>query len=104
MEAKEIIDALEWRYATKKYDTSKKLEEDKLHTILEAGRLSPSSVGSQPWKFIVISNPELKAKLSPHAYNQPQVIESSHLVVLCAVTDFDEQYIDSHIDLTAGVK
>lgn len=104
MEAKEILDALQWRYAVKKYDTSKKLEEDKLHTILEAGRLAPSSVGSQPWKFIVISNPELKAKLAPHAYNQPQVTESSHLVVLCAVTDFDEKYVDSHIDLTAGVK
>lgn len=100
MEAKEIIDALQWRYAVKQYDTSKKLEEDKLHTILEAGRLAPSSAGSQPWKFIVISNQELKEKLSPHAYNQPQITQCSHLVVLCAIKHFDESYIDSHIELT----
>lgn len=104
MNQQDILNALNWRYATKSYDTSKKLEEDKLHTILEAGRLAPSSVGSQPWKFIVISNPELKAKLAPHAYNQPQVTESSHLIVLCAITEFDEKYIDSHIDLTASTK
>ncbi len=104
MEAKEIMDALQWRYATKKFDTSKKLEEDKLHTILEAGRLAPSSAGSQPWKFVVITNPELKAKLAPHAYNQPQVTDSSHLIVLCSVINFDEAYIDSHIDLTANIK
>lgn len=104
MGAQEILDAMQWRYATKKFDTSKKLEEDKLHTILEAGRLSPSSVGSQPWKFIVITNQELKAKLAPHAYNQPQITESSHLVVLCSVANFDETYIDSHLNLTKDIK
>ncbi len=104
MEGKEIIDALQWRYATKQYDTSKKLEEDKLHTILEAGRLAASSAGTQPWKFVVISNAELKAKLSPLAYSQPQIEQSSHLVVLCAITNYDEAYIDSHILHTAQTK
>ena len=104
MNSQDILNALQWRYATKSYDTTKRLEEDKLHTILEAGRLAPSSAGSQPRTFIVVSNEELKKKLSPLAYNQPQIIECSHLVVLCAITQYDESYINSHIDLTAGVK
>lgn len=95
---------MQWRYATKKFDINRKLEEDKLHTILEAGRLAPSHAGTQPWKFIVITNPALKEKLAPHAYNQPQVTQSSHLIVLCSITNFDEAYIDAHIDLTASTK
>lgn len=97
MESKEIIDALQWRYATKKYDTSKKLEKEKLHTILEAGRLAPSSFGTQPWAFIAISNAELKSKLAPHAYNQPQIESASHLIVLCGYDKITEQHVHEHV-------
>lgn len=102
MEAKEIIDALHWRYAVKQYDTTKKVEDDKLHTILEAGRLSPSWANTQPWKFVVISNPEVKEKLAPYAYHQPQITQSSHLIVLCAITNFDSEYVDNHVSYTAS--
>lgn len=104
MNTQEILDAMQWRYATKSYDTTKKLEEDKLHAILEAGRLSASHAGTQPWAFVVISNEDMKERLSPLAYSQAQIIESSHLVVLCTITDYNERYIDEHVMLTAQTR
>jgi nitroreductase len=60
---KEILNALNWRYATQVFDPSKKVSEEDLHTILESARLSPSPFGIEPWKFFVIKNPELRAKV-----------------------------------------
>lgn len=64
---------LEWRYATKKFDTSKKVSESDLHTILEAIRMTPTSFGMQPYHFYVISNQEVKDKIQAAAWNQPQI-------------------------------
>ena len=103
MEAQDILDALAWRYAAKKYDTSKKVAEDTLHTILEAGRLSPSSSNTQPRTFVVVSNQEIKEKLSAHSGN-PQVVECSHLVILCATTAYNEEFIGAQVALTAETR
>ena len=66
-------DGLKWRYATKKFDVEKKLSEKDLETLLEAMRLSPSSYGIQPWKFIVVESQAMKEKLSPAAWDQTQI-------------------------------
>ena len=63
-----IIDALTWRYATKKFDTEKKISAEQLSTLKEALRLSPSSFGIQPWHFVVVENTELRAKLRAAGY------------------------------------
>lgn len=98
---KYIKDALAWRYATKQFDTAKKLDSDDILDILDTARLSPSWYGLQPWKFILVENPETRAKLRENAYNQPQVTDASHLIVLAHKTTLDEPYVDAFISSTA---
>lgn len=95
-----IIDALNWRYATKVYG-DKKLTSDELNTVLEAMRLSASSFGLQPWKFIVVSNPELRTKLRAAAWDQSAVTDASALVVLAVNKNVDDAYIDAYIAFIA---
>lgn len=90
-----------WRYATKKYDTTKKVAETDLNILLEAIRLSASSYGLQPYKIIVVENPEIREKLKVAAWNQSQVTEASHLLVFANIVDFGDAEIDSFIALTA---
>src|ERR1700678_3892664 len=78
-----ILENLNWRYATKTFNPAKKIPDDLWETLEEAIRLAPSSFGLQPWKFIVVNNPELRAKLRGAANNQKQVTDASHLVVFC---------------------
>ena len=70
MKSKEIISALETRYAVKTFDPSRKVSDEDMKTILESGRLSPSSFGIEPWKFIVATNPELRKKMRVAGYDQ----------------------------------
>lgn len=79
-----LKESLLWRYATKQFDPAKKLTEEQLSTLTEALRLTASSFGLQPWKFIVVSDPALRAQLRQHSWDQPQVTDCSHLIVLCA--------------------
>lgn len=95
------IESLRWRYATKQYDTTKKLSSEQLDVIMEALRLAPSSFGLQPWKFIHVTNPALRETLKAAAWNQPQVTEASDLLVLCAFTKMDEAHIDAFLKATA---
>ncbi|MBP9773174.1 MAG: NAD(P)H-dependent oxidoreductase [Candidatus Peribacteraceae bacterium] len=97
----QFIDALNWRYATKKFDATKKISQADLDELLESLRLSASSYGLQPWKFLVITDPAMRQKLQAVAWNQSQITESSHLIVLCAKTDIDEQYIKDFVAFTA---
>jgi nitroreductase/dihydropteridine reductase len=98
---KSIQDALMWRYATKKFDTTKKLTEEQVNSLLDAARLSPSWFGLQPWKFILVENPELREKLKGASYGQPQVTDASHFVVFAAKTDYTEVDVDAFIRSTA---
>lgn len=82
-----ILNALKTRYATNVYDTTKKLTDEQLHTILEAGRLSPSAYGVEPWQFIVVNNEELRKKLRAASYDQSKVTDASHIVVIASRTD-----------------
>jgi len=79
--------AIDFRHACKRFDEIKKLSDEELYFILEAGRKSPSSFGMEPWKFVVISNNTLKEKLRPVCWNQPQVTTCSHLVIILAAIE-----------------
>ena len=76
--------AMEFRHACKVFDENKKISDEEMHYILEAGRKSPSSFGMEAWKFLVITNEELKAKLRPFCWNQVQITSCSHLVIVLA--------------------
>ena len=97
-----IVKALEWRYAVQVFDQAKKVSEADLKTILEAGRLTPSSYGIEAWKFIVVENPEVRAKLREAGYGQPKISEASHLVVIARRTDIRENISKERIERTVS--
>lgn len=101
---KSIKEALEWRYATQKFDPTKKLTDLEINELLDYARLSPSWYGLQPWKFIVVEDPLTRAKLQEAAYNQPKVTEASHLIVFAHKTTLDETYVDSYIQSSANAE
>ena len=94
-----IIDKLKWRYATKKFDTSKKLSEEKLNILKESFNLSATSYGLQPLKMLVIANPDLKKQLVPLTMDQEQVGNASHVLVLCTETIMDTKFIKDNFKL-----
>lgn len=100
----EIMQALQWRYATKMFDANKKLSEADFQKLLDALVLTPSSFGLQPWKFVVVENPELRAQLRPHSWGQSQITDASHLLVLCRVNTIDEAFIQKNLDQIVKVR
>ncbi|RLA66116.1 MAG: NAD(P)H-dependent oxidoreductase [Epsilonproteobacteria bacterium] len=82
-----FTEAVGFRHACKVFDENKKINDEQMHYILEAGRTSPSSFGMEGWKFLVISNEELKAKLRPFCWDQVQITSCSHLVVILAAIE-----------------
>ena len=93
-----------WRYATKKFDTTKKISKQDLETLKEAIRLSASSFGLQPYKVLIIENPELRAKLQPAAWGQSQIVDASQLIVFANITNFGETEIDASIANTTKTR
>ncbi len=85
--ADSLLSALRWRYATKQFDPNRRIPQETWDAIEESLVLTPSSFGLQPWKFIVVQNPQLRAKLLTESWNQPQVTDASHFIVLAAKTD-----------------
>ncbi|HRE78924.1 MAG TPA: NAD(P)H-dependent oxidoreductase [Flavobacterium sp.] len=86
-----------WRYATKKFDATKKISSEDLETLKEAIQLSTSSYGLQPYKVFIIENPELRAKIQPFAWGQSQIVDASQLLVFANITNFGETEIDNYI-------
>ncbi|MDN5101909.1 NAD(P)H-dependent oxidoreductase [Aliarcobacter butzleri] len=84
---KTFMEAMDFRHACKIFDETKKISDEDMKFILEAGRKSPSSFGQEGWKFLVITNEELKAKLRPFCWDQPQITTCSHLVILLAAIE-----------------
>ena len=80
----ELLAAQRWRYATKLFDPSRTIPADQWQALEDCLVLSPSSYGLQPWKFLVIDDPALRRELRPHSWNQSQITDCSHLVVLLA--------------------
>jgi len=98
-----LIQQLEWRYATKQM-SGEKVPAEKLNTILRATQLSASSYGLQPYTILVIEDAATKEKLAPAAYNQPQIVASSQLLVFCAWTDITEKEIAAYIENIAKTR
>lgn len=94
-----LLEKLNWRYATKKMDPTRKVPQEKVDLIVEAARLAPTSSGLQPFEVIVISNPDVKAKIQPIAWNQGQVVDSSHLLVFAAWDNYTADRINAMFDL-----
>ncbi|MCT7549602.1 NAD(P)H-dependent oxidoreductase [Aliarcobacter butzleri] len=84
---KTFMEAMDFRHACKIFDETKKISDEDMKFILEAGRKSPSSFGQEGWKFLVITNEELKAKLRPFCWDQPQITTCSHLVIVLAAIE-----------------
>lgn len=93
-----LLDTLEWRYATKKYDPTKKVAQEDLDKILEAARMAPSSSGLQQFRVIVVTNQELKEKIVPVALGQQIVADSSHLLVFAGWDSYTDERIDNTFD------
>jgi nitroreductase len=90
----DVLHALRWRYATKKFDPAKKIPGETWAALEEVLILTPSSMGMQPWKFIVVTDPAMKARLRPAAHNQAQVVDCSHFVVFAVRKNLDDAHID----------
>lgn len=93
----ELINALNWRYATKKM-SGEKVAEEKVNQIVDAAHLAPTSSGLQPFEIIVVSNEELKQKIQPIAYNQTQIVDGSHLLIFASWDKYTDERIDSIFD------
>jgi nitroreductase / dihydropteridine reductase len=94
---------LKWRYATKRMN-GQKVPAEKLENILDAIQLAPTSIGMQPFTVLVIEDPELKAKIAPAIYNQPQITEGSHVLVFAAWKEYSSENIDKYINHIASLR
>lgn len=99
-----ILESLNWRYATKSYDTTKKVSGENWETLQQAMMLAPSSFGLQPYKALVITNPELREKLKAAAYGQSAVTDASHLVVFAYKKTLTDADVEHFIERTAEVR
>lgn len=93
-----VIEHRTWRYATKKFDATKKVSDEDLETLLEATRLSASSYGLQPYHVFVVSDQEVKEKLKPASWGQSQITDASHVIVFANATDFGEELVDDFLE------
>lgn len=100
----EYLQNLNWRYATKKFDPDKKLTDDQLDFILESIRLAPSSMGLQPYKVFVLTDPTIRQRLFDEAGGQSKFVDASHLLVFAAKTKIDENYVREFIQLNAETR
>lgn len=99
-----ILKQLIWRYAVKKFDPARKIGAKDWDVLEESLRLSPSSYGLQPWKFIVVHNKDILKKLTPLSWGQSQVEDCSHYVVFTTKIKLDEEHIDRHLAKTAELR
>jgi nitroreductase len=104
IQEQQLVDTLRWRYAVKRFDSSRKLDEATWATLEQCMVLTPSSFGLQPWKFLVIRSPEVKSKLPSISWNQSQPGDCSHMVVFAAMKEVSEEYVASFIARIGGTR
>jgi nitroreductase/dihydropteridine reductase len=100
----QLIEDLRWRYSTKKFDSTKKISDEDFKVLMEVIALVPSSNGLQPYKFLVVENTEIRQKLREKSWNQSQVTDASHLIVMCAFIQLNEWHIDEFISLNQTIR
>lgn len=98
-----LIEDLKWRYAVKKFDVEKKVNESQLQEILAAGNLAATSFGMQAYRFVVVKDEKLIRKLAEYSWGE-QLKGASHLIVLAACTNIDNDFVKGYIDYTAKVR
>ena len=98
------IESLQWRYAVKKFDDNKTLSQEQLHILKEAFNLTATSYGLQPLKMVVISDKTLQAKLVEHSWNQQQVVQASHVLVLCIPKNLTTEDVESYFKLVKAIR
>ena len=98
--AQPLLNKLQWRYATKKMNPARAVPQEKVERILEAARLAPTSSGLQPFEIIVVTDPAVRAKIQPIAWNQAQITDGSHLLVFAAWDNYTADRINMMFDLT----
>jgi nitroreductase len=102
-----FIENQNWRYATKKFDATKKISTEDFEILKEAIRLSTSSYGLQPYKILIIENPEIRAQLQPVSWGQTQIVDASHLLVFANIVDIQDDHINeliTNMATTRGLK
>ncbi len=100
----QLLEQLQWRYATKKMDPTKVVTQDKLDRIIEAARLAPTSSGLQPFEVFVISNAEVRKQIRAVANDQSQVTDGSHLLVFAAWDNYTPERINHMFDLNVSLR
>lgn len=100
----DLVDALTWRYATKKFDPARRIADDVWHALEQSLVLTASSIGLQPWRFFVVTDPAVKARLQGASYRQAQVVDCSHFVAFAVRRDLDAAHVDRHIARMAEVR
>jgi nitroreductase len=96
-----LLSQLRWRYATKRFDPAQRIPADTWAALEQALVLTPSSFGLQPWRFVVVTDPEVRGRLRAAARNQPQITDASHLVVFQALAVVDAAHVDRHLAVVA---
>ena len=99
-----ILDALQWRYATKKFDATRNLTEDKITILKNAFNLTASSFGLQPVKLLIIHNQSLQNELVSVSMNQQQVADVSHVLVFCVEKHIDKSYIEAYFNNVKAIR
>jgi nitroreductase len=99
-----LIKQLNWRYAVKKFDATRKISPADWSVLEKALVLSPSSYGLQPWKFVVVNDPAVRAKLKPASWNQSQIVDASHLVVMARRSTMTSADVQRYVDRTVAVR
>lgn len=99
-----LIRQLQWRYATKKFDTTRKISQGDWATLEQALILAPSSYGLQPWKFFVVDNPTVRSQLRPVSWNQSQITDASHLVVFAVKKNLNASDVERYVQRIVEVR
>lgn len=100
----QLLEDLKWRYATKKFDATKKVSDENINILREAIQLSATSWGLQLFKVLDIKNPAIRESLKPHSWGQSQITDASHLFVFCSHTTVSDQDTDDYITMKAAVQ
>ncbi|MFL1896265.1 NAD(P)H-dependent oxidoreductase [Aquimarina sp. 2-A2] len=99
-----IIESLQWRYATKKFDPSRLLPKEKIDILAQAFNLTATSYGLQPLRLVIIQDKKLQQELTKHSWNQHQVADASHLLILCIEKRVAETFITKHFENVKAIR
>lgn len=98
------IQSLQWRYATKKFDSSKSLSSEQINILKQSFNLTPTSYGLQPLKLVIIQNKELQEQLLEHSAQQQQIVTASHLLVICIEKNINSEFIIQNFELVKDIR